>query len=378
MTGFEFQMSVKLVFGAGRIDEAGERVKPFGSKALIVCDPFSLESGLVARLQGSLERSDIQSEVYAKVIPNPTCVLIDEGSEIVKGASCDFVIGLGGGSSIDAAKGIAVAATHEGSIWPYAIGEKEIEDKVLPIVAITTTSGTGSHCTCFSVITNPETNQKPGMGSPHILPSLSIVDPELMLTVPQNLTFNTGFDVLSHAIEAYTSNASSPMSDLFAEKAIKLVASNLPICYEDGQNLAARTEMAFADSCSGIAICHAVVSLAHVMAHVISGHYHDISHGDALATIYREVLRINARALPEKHGFIADALVPGSTDIVSAYEQFMSQFDICNALKAKQPSDDKIRELAEETFTYMKGIVDLNPVEVNVEDAYTILKKSLA
>jgi len=274
---------------------------------------------------------------------------------------------------MDTAKAIAVAATHEGSIWPYAMGEKPVTAKTLPIVAVTTTSGTGSQCTCFSVISNPLTHQKPGMGSPYILPRVAVIDPELMLSAPPALTFATGFDVFCHAVEAYTSKAATPMSDLFAEKALALSIEFLPRVCKNGNDLEARAAMALGDTYAGIAICHAAVSFGHVIAHILGGHYNDIPHGEVLWAIYREVLRVNAPGLPEKHRYIANQLDPGSTDLVAAFDKFFAQFPNENKLRAKRPSPSELRSLAEETFTYMKGIVDLNPVTVKVEDAYRIL-----
>lgn len=374
---FEFNLPGRIVFGAGKLNEAGSLIKSFGKKALIVCDPFCVTSGLTARLEKSLQEAAVDYVVYDQVIPNPTSVSVDAGAETAKENNCEFIIGFGGGSAMDTAKGVAVAATHDGSIWPYAIGEKEVTESTLPIIAITTTSGTGSQCTCFSVITNPETNQKPGMGSPFIVPKVAIVDPELMLSAPTALTLVTGFDVFTHAVEAYTSNVSSPMSDLFAEKAISLLTEHLGTAYQNGQDLNAREGMALADTCSGIAICHAVVSLGHVIAHVISGHYHDIPHGDALYSVYRETLRFNSSALKEKHVFIADQLDPGNTDVVTAFDKFFGQFDFENKLKNKNLSEDEINTIAEESFTYLKGITELNPVAATVDDARNILTASL-
>ena len=374
---FDFCLPTNILYGAGRLDECGEAVKALGNKAIIVCDPFAVEAGLASRLATVLAAEGVASVVYDQVIPNPTNTLIDAGAELAVAEECDVAIGLGGGSSMDAAKGIAVAATHPGPIWPYAMGDIDITDATLPIVAVTTTSGTGSQCTCFAVISNHETPQKPGMGSPYVIPALAVVDPELMLTAPPALTANTGFDVFTHAVEALTSNAASPMSDLFAQEAIRLVAKNLPTCYRDGANLEARAALALADTYSGIAICHAVVTLAHVMAHVISGKYSDISHGDALFTIYREILRFNATVLPEKHAFVAQQLVPGTDDVVAAFEQFFAAFQFENKLKAKDLDDAAIAAIAEDTFTYMKAITELNPREADVADAKAILLRSL-
>ncbi len=376
MKSFEFNLPERIVFGAGRLAEIGVVSSQFGKNAMLVCDPFCSKSGTAGKVLKSLAASGIGCTVYDEVVPNPTTDSIDKGAEIARREGSDFVIGLGGGSSIDTAKAVAVGATHPGGIWDYAIGKSAVTAKALPVVAVTTTSGTGSHCTCFSVITNPQTHQKPGMGSPFILPRACIVDPELMVSMPKGLTATCGFDVFSHAVEAYTSNAASPMSDMYSEKAILLVAQYLPTCYKDGGNIEARSMMALADTYSGIAICHAVVSLAHVIAHVISGHYPDIAHGDALFTVYKEVLKFNSKALPEKHKFISKT-IGKSSSIAKSFDSFFGQFEFERRLAAKNPDAKMIRVIAEETFTYMKGIADLNPVPADEKVVRKILAKSI-
>lgn len=334
MNDFEFSLPGRIVFGVGKLNETGKLSRRFGSRALIVCDPFTVSCKLAGRLREILAASGITAGIYDGVIPNPTAAVVDQGAQLAKHRQVDFVIGLGGGSSMDTAKGIAVAATNPGSIWAYAIGEKAIVNPALPIVAITTTSGTGSQCTCFAVISNPETRQKPGMGG--VLPALAIIDPELPATMPEELTLTTGFDVFCHAVEAYTSSLASPFSDMYAQKALRLVGEFLPRAYRDGGDLEARAGMALADTCAGIAICNAGVTAAHVIAHVIGGHYPDISHGDALASIYREIMVFNAGSMPEREAFIAGALVPGGTDQVAAFEQFFGKFRFANKLKQKR------------------------------------------
>ncbi len=376
-SAFEFSIPVKIIFGPGKLAEAGAQIAGLGRKALLVCGAVTAKSGLAERVRNLATAAGVEVTLYTGSVPNPTTDSIDAGAAVCRKAGCDVVVGLGGGSAIDTAKAIAVAATHNGPIWPYAMGEKAVTAATLPVVAITTTSGTGSHCTCFSVITNPKTNQKPGLGSPHILPRVAVVDPGLMLSAPPALTLVTGFDVFAHAVEAYTSKAANPLSDMFAEQAITLLARNLPTAYRNGTDIEARSAMALADTCAGVAICHAVVSLGHVMAHVISGHFHDIAHGDALFCVYRGVLAHNAAALPEKHAWIAGQLVPGCQDVVKAFDTFFAPFPFENRLKSKFLGSDQIAELAQETFTYMKGITELNPVKADVEDARRILVSSL-
>ncbi len=377
--GYSFHQPTAIEYGAGALNNLGEKAAVYGKKTLIACDPFMMECGLADRVQKILSESGIESVVFPKVMPNPIAPMIDEGAKLAEQEKCEFVIGLGGGSSMDTAKGIAVAATHPDSVWAYAIGEKEITDAVLPVVSVTTTSGTGSQCTMFSVITNPETNQKPGMGSPFILPKLAIVDPELTASMPKGLTLLTGFDVFCHAVEAYTSAAASPIGDMYSEKALELVGKYLPEAYENGSDMEAREAMALADTYAGIAINHGVVSLAHVMAHVISGHLEEIAHGEALFWIYREVLKFNSTALQEKHEFIAKCLDPGNKDIVSAFDKFFNRFIFPENLKKKiEETPELLTKLAEDTFTYMAGIVELNPVAATVADVEKILKSSFS
>lgn len=378
MAIYEFAQPTRIVLGAGARQQAGELCEGLGKRALIVCDPFVVDQGWAGELQAALKEQEIASTIFDGVVPNPTTVSIDAGAEIARREKCDLLIGFGGGSSMDTAKAIAVAATHEGVIWPYAIGEKEITATTLPIVTITTTSGTGSQCTMFSVITNPQTQQKPGMGSPHILPRIAVVDPELMLSMPEGLTRATGFDVFSHALEAYTSNAASPLSDMYAEKAIVELAQHFPAALADGSDLAARTGMALADTCAGVAINHAVVSLGHVLAHIISGHYHDIAHGDALYAVYRGVLKLNATGRPQKHAWVADTLVPGCSDIVRAYDRFFGSIGFPNRLKEKKPDTAQLDQLAGEVFTYLDFAVKLNPVDVDAGAARAILAGAVA
>lgn len=379
MQNFAFHAPTEIVFGAGTLNRLGEKCIALGRRALVVCDPFTVKCGLAARVEKLLTEAGVTVQIYDGVIPNPTVEAIDAGAALARKFDAGLVIGLGGGSAMDTAKGVAVGAVHEGTIWSYAMGEKAVTAATLPVVAVSTTSGTGSQCTCFAVISNHKTKQKPGMGSPHILPRVAVVDPELMLSMPEGLTVMTGFDVFCHAVEAYTSAVASPLSDMYAEKALMLVGRHLPVAYASGQNIIARSGMALADTCAGVAIAHAVVTLGHVMAHVIGGHYDDIPHGEALFSIYREVLAFNCGALPEKERFIARCIDPGNDDLLSAYDRFVGKFRFENRLKHKYQSDRELtKRLAADTFTYMKGITELNPVKAEVADVEAILSRSLA
>lgn len=378
MNAFDFSLPGRLAFGPGRFSELGELCAPLGKKALIVTCCFGAEAGLTAKAKEALAAAGISSVAWSGVVPNPTLGNVEEAASLAREQGCDLVIGIGGGSSMDTAKAAAVAAVHEGDAWDYIMGGREVTDATLPIVAVPTTSGTGSHVTCFAVVTNPETNEKPGMGSPHIIPRLAVLDPELTNGAPHQLTLNTGFDVFAHALEAYTSQAASPISDMFARKAIEDLAEALPRCLADGADLEARGAMMVADTCAGAAICAAVVSVGHALAHVVSGHFPEIAHGDALYAVYRPLLAFNARAMPEKHQWVAGCLKPGCTDIVAAFDEFFGVHSFVNALRSAAPDDAMLDRLVDDVWRYLKFAVDLNPRPATQADLRDLLAAAIA
>ena len=246
------------------------------------------------------------SVYYPEVSANPLNTQIDKGAEIARAANCKLVIGLGGGSAIDAAKGMAIVLGHKRPIWDFCIGTdvQPITDKTYPIIAITTTSGTGSECTQWSVITNAKTEEKPGIGCDYTFAKVAIVDPELMATMPPKITASTGFDTLAHAIEAYTAVLETPITDLACEQAIRLVGRFLRRAVKNGQDREARNAMAYANSLAGIAISVGIVTVCHGLAHSIGG-LSGSTHGETLATMTPETMRFSMRSHPDKFRKIA-------------------------------------------------------------------------
>jgi len=199
---------------------------------------------------------------------------------------CDLAIGLGGGSAMDAAKAIAMVAKNGGSVMDYMPGHTRYSEELkqtYPIVCVTTTAGTGSEATFFAVITNPETHEKPGLGWPCMMPVFSIIDPELMLTLPKEVTSQTGVDVFFHAMEAYLNQHATPYSDMVSLEAMRLTVHHLPIVLEHPDNIESRGQMAWANTLGGIAIVSSATCGLHAIGHSISG-VTDIAHGRALAS----------------------------------------------------------------------------------------------
>ncbi|MBT3320316.1 MAG: iron-containing alcohol dehydrogenase [Clostridia bacterium] len=380
MLQFENYVPVRIVFGAKKLESVGEHAKALGSKALIVTTgPFFKESGLIDRVAGYLKEAGVQSEVFMDASPNPHSDEADAGAAFAKETGCDVVIGLGGGSAIDAAKCIAVGAAQGEPTWPYWIGEKDIF-AALPIIAVTTTSGTGSHITPYSVITNTETNEKPGAGADVMYPKVAIVDSELMATLPAKMTAATGFDVLAHAIEAYTSNDANPFSDQYAEEAIKLVGKYLKRAIDDGSDAEARDGMAMADTYSGCAISIAVITMCHAMAHAVGGVCNTV-HGESLAAMTPSTMRHSISGRPEKYKKIGELLsskdvasAEASVDVVAA---FIKDIGMAIPLNEQGVKESDFDEIIAGATGYMAGGMELDPVLVTPEDVRKVLEDSL-
>ena len=229
---FNYYIPTRLLFGAGKLQELHKQPLP-GKKALIVMSGGkSLRAnGTLAALESELALAGTEFVLYDKITPNPTKSEVMAGAAMSREHGCDFVIGLGGGSSIDAGKAIAVMAANPGDYWDYIHGGsgkgKPVPNDPLPVVAITTTAGTGTEADPWMVVTKEETNEKIGFGYDKTYPVLSIVDPALMLSVPPALTAYQGFDALFHSTEGYLNTTAYPISDAFALSAISLVGKSL-------------------------------------------------------------------------------------------------------------------------------------------------------
>jgi alcohol dehydrogenase len=255
---------------------------------------------VIAKANASLESAGLAVAHFDGVVPNPTTDSIAAGAALARGHQADVVVGLGGGSSMDTAKAIAVEATHEGSCWDYLFDKAAPTDKTLPVIAVSTTSGTGSHVTQVAVATDTELRSKSYLCHPLLFPKIAIVDPELVLTAPRQVTAMTGWDAFTHAFEAYVHKNCSPYVALLAREAIGLVAANLPPLLEDLGNMELRTALAWADTLAGLCIANAGVTLPHSVGMAISGRWPHVAHGASLAVVYPAFTRYTlAAAIPQ-------------------------------------------------------------------------------
>ncbi|RRR77252.1 MAG: iron-containing alcohol dehydrogenase [Candidatus Viridilinea halotolerans] len=303
----EFITPAHMVVGSNAVEQVGEQCRKRGwSKALIVTDKIMASLGLVARVEQLLAASEIGSVVYAGVNSEPVVEFVQEGLDIYKANACDFVVAVGGGSPIDAAKAVAVLVTNPGSIEQYK-GLGKLANPGVPLVAIPTTAGTGSEATLFTIITDQKTDVKMLIGSPYLMPTVAIVDPLLTLSSPPGVTAATGIDALVHAIEAYVSVKRQPMSDMFCLSAIELISQNIRQAWANGNNIAAREQMMLGAMQAGIAFSNASVALVHGMSRPIGANFH-IAHGVSNAALLAVVTDFSLIGDPVRYARIAQVM----------------------------------------------------------------------
>ncbi|GAA0078087.1 iron-containing alcohol dehydrogenase [Clostridium sp. CTA-5] len=281
----EFIMPNKILTGKNSLEYSGDNLKSFGKKALIVTDNIMIRLGNVQAVIDVLNKEKVINIVYDEINSEPTDTMIKKGVELYKKESCDFVIAVGGGSSIDSAKAIAMMVSNSGDISDYM--DKQIINKLPAIVAIPTTAGTGSEATQFTIISDTKTDVKMLIKGTSLMPTLAIIDSRFTMTAPPKITAATGLDALTHAIEAYTSKKSQQLSDTFALSAIKRIFKYLPIAFNDGNNEEARTQMAIAALEAGIAFNNSSVTIVHGMSRPIGAIFH-VPHGISNAMLLKE------------------------------------------------------------------------------------------
>ncbi len=368
MPAFDYSNPVKFHFGLGRHKQVGDIARPYGKKALLVASDSSKPTGQLQAVQQSLTEAGVSFAVYDRFMQNPLSTLVAEGAQVAREEGCDLVIGLGGGSAMDMAKGIAFSAVNEGSIWDYVFGRK-IGTSALPIILIPTTAGTGSEANRTAVFTNPETNDKKGLVNPLIYPKAAIIDPELMLTLPKRVIAGPGADVLFHALESYISKNATPFSEMLSLRAIELIAQNLPLVYEDATNVAAWENVTLASSLAGMAIDCAGTTLPHALQHPMGGLL-DVVHAEGIAAIYKPFMEYTWPAAPEKFAAIAKAMGVDTRDMsqeqaaessVAAVHQFLTGINMVPTLTQLGVKEEHFDWLINNVLTTMKVVLSNNP-----------------
>lgn len=320
MKSFSFQLPTRIEFGNGVSGTVAEEVRGLGgSRALIVTDPGVEAAGLVDPVTVSLEKAGVHPVLFDAVAPNPRDTSVQQGAALLASEGCDVLVAVGGGSPMDTAKAIGVVATHGGRIQDYE-GLGLVKRPITPLVAIPTTSGTGSEVTFWAVITDSERSFKMSVGSPLCAATVALVDPELTLGLPAAVTAYTGVDALTHAVEGYTSLPSEPLTDSLAVSAIRLIAGSLRKAYADGTDVRARYDMALASLLAGVAFGNSDIAAVHCMGEAVGGLY-DTPHGIAMAIYLPIVTAFNCDVVPAKYAVVAAALgedVSGLSELEAA------------------------------------------------------------
>ena len=385
---FDFNNPTKILFGSGKLSELGSQPLP-GKKALLLMSggKSAKVSGAYDRTLEQLRKAGVEVTEFAKVMENPVKEMVMEGAAFAKENGCDFIVALGGGAVLDSAVAVAAMATNPGDLWDYVNGGtgkgQPLVNPGLPIVAITLTAGTGSEVNCWGVIYYLKTKENIGFGADCLVPVLSVVDPELMKTVPPKYTAYQGFDALFHNTEVMMSNGVNVFSEAIALSAIENIAKYLPRAVKDGNDIEAREHVAYGSTVAGISMQLTSTTAQHSMEHAMSAYHHNLPHGAGLIMISVEF----ARYFIEKHAcdgqFVKMARVMGMPD-ADRPEDFLTALialqKACGVDDLKM-SDYGIEKsecmtLAVNARETMGGLFLANPCKMSDEDCAGVFEKA--
>lgn len=386
---FKMYVPTRILFGCGVLNALHEQALP-GKKALLVISNgrSAKTSGALDRVEKELELAGVEAILFDRIQPNPLKETVEEGGQVARKNGCDLIVALGGGSVLDASKAIATMATNEGDLWDYVVGGTgkglPITNKPLPIVAITTTAGTGSEVDAYGVITNPKTKEKIGFGGiDELFPKLAIVDPELMKTVPPKFTAFQGFDALFHSVEGYLSNMANLMSDMYALTAIKNIGQYLARAVENGNDMEAREHVAFANTLSGVVMTLSSCMSQHSLEHALSAYHQELPHGAGLILLSKEYFShfVNKHVRDERFVDMARALgrkdAQEPADFIKALaclQKACGVDDLKMSDYGIQPSE--FDEMAKNARESMGRLFKSDPCPLSHEDCVAIYQKS--
>ena len=385
---FNFNNPTNLIFGRGSLNKLGNQKMP-GKKAMVLISngKSTKENGYLDRTLEQLKRAGVETAVFDKIMENPIKEVIMEGAAFARENNCDFIVALGGGAVIDSSAAIAAMAKNDGNLWDYVCGGtgkcKPLANKGLPIVAIATTSGTGSEMNGFGVISNLETKEKIGFGSPELTPVLAVVDPELMLTVPQKYTAYQGFDALFHNTEVMMSKGVNILSETIALSAIESIAKYLPRSVKNGGDIVAREYVAYASTMAGITMQLTSTTAQHSMEHSMSAYHHNLPHGAGLIMISKEFAQffIDKHACDEQFIKMAKAMgildADKPQDFITALVKLQEECGVADLKMSDYGfTSDEFMTLAKGARSMQGGLFEANPCEMTDEDCAGIFEKS--
>lgn len=382
---FSMHIPTRILFGCGELKKLATEKMP-GKKALIVISSGTSmrKYGYLGNVERYLKENGVESVVFDKILPNPIKQHVMEAADICRKEGCDMVVGLGGGSSIDSAKAIAIMACNEGDYWDYipsGSGKGYPVTRVLPVIAIPTTAGTGTEADPWAVITNEELHEKIGFGSSLTYPVLSIIDPELMLSIPPQLTAFQGFDAFFHAVEGFIANCATPISDLYALEAIRLLYKYLPVAVKDGRNLKARAKVAWASTLAGMVEATSCCISEHSMEHAMSAFYPQLPHGAGLIAISEAYFETFRNDCMKRYMKMANAMLEiksnRPSDFIDALVRMQKE---CNVYDLKLSEwgvkEEDFPQMVQNARQTMGSLFTLDPRPLTDEEVLDIYRKS--
>ena len=385
MYNFQFFMPTKVLFGAGQLGNLHLEQMP-GKKALIVTSNGSSTKkyGYLEAVERELDLAGVGHVLFDEVRPNPTNHNVMDGAAKARQNGCDFVVALGGGSVMDCAKCIGLMMVNEGDLWDYAFsqkgGKKDFVRPMAPLVAITTSAGTGSEVDMFSVISNDEMEEKTGVFDRSMFPTISVVDSDLMMSVPPKFTAYQGMDAFFHAAESVINTKEHPMGEMFALKAIELIAENLPKAYADGTDREARSNMALANSLAGY---YMLCTSQHTMEHVMGSYHDSLAHGAGLIMISHAYFDFFAERKAAEEPMMKMARAMGvenptsGKDFIRALDRLIAAVG-CQDLKMSDHgiTREELQKWPQHIHEVLGGDITADPLPLSDEDYLSIYEAS--
>ena len=366
--------------GAGAIEEIATEAKAHGFKKALVCsDPDLIKFGVTAKVTDILDKNGLEYELYSEIKPNPTIDNVKHGVETFKKSGADYLIAIGGGSSMDTSKAIGIIiANPEFEDVRSLEGVAPTKKPCVPIIAVPTTAGTAAEVTINYVITDVERKRKFVCVDPHDMPIIAIVDPDMMSSMPKGLTASTGMDALTHAIEGYTTKAAWEMTDMFHLKAIEIIARSLRSAVANEKE--GREGMALGEYIAGMGFSNVGLGIAHSMAHTLGAVY-DTPHGVACAMMLPIVMEYNADCTGEKYREIARAMGVKGVDDMSVEEYRKAAIDAVAQLSVDVGIPTKLEAIKEDDLDFLAESAHAdacapgNPKDASVEDLKALFRK---
>lgn len=379
----DYYLPVNIVFGRGRVAEVGRIASHYGKRAMLVTGANSVrKSGLFDRVIRYLKEAGMTVELYDKVSQNPLTSMAEEGALLAKATGCEVVIGVGGGSIMDCAKAIAFLVKNPGDISDYIYGKSQGES-ALPLVLVPTTCGTGSEGNGFAVLTNKANGDKKSLRSNAIIAKASIVDSELMETMPKSLLATVGFDAFCHCLEAYVSRQAQPITDALATQGLELISQSLVLLYQENGELKKEKReqlwdtLSMASTLGGMAIYNAGVGLAHGMEHPASG-LKDIVHGKGLAALTPVIVEASQAADTKKYGVISRILGGKNyQDCGQQIRHLLEELDLTTSLSKLGILSKDIPWMTENSLKVSAASISNHPMLFSKDEIYQLYYRAL-